>query len=118
MGRAARNENGRVILFAKKMTNSMQKAIDTTTQRRKKQEEFNAVHNITPKTVKRRLDENLRVEDHGELANRRKKIEKMPPSQRKELIRELTKKMHEAAKTLEFEKAAALRDEIMKLREL
>jgi excinuclease ABC subunit B len=118
MGRAARNENGRVILFANKITNSMQKAIDTTTKRRKKQEEFNAAHNIKPATVKRKLDENLRIEDQGELTNRRKKIEKMPPSQRKELIRELTKKMSEAAKTLEFEKAAALRDEIMKLREL
>jgi excinuclease ABC subunit B len=118
MGRASRNENGRVILFAKRMTNSMQKAIDITTNRRKKQEEFNALHGITPTTVMRRLDENLRVEDPADLANKRKKIEKLPASQRREIVKELTKKMHEAARMLEFEKAASLRDEIMKLREI
>ncbi|MDR0579586.1 MAG: excinuclease ABC subunit UvrB [Campylobacteraceae bacterium] len=118
MGRCARNENGKVILFAKKMTNSMQKAIDITTNRRKKQEEFNKMHGITPKTVIRKLDENLRIDDQGELVNKRKKMEKIPASQRREIIKELTKKMHEAAKMLEFEKAAAIRDEITKLREL
>jgi excinuclease ABC subunit B len=118
MGRAARNENGKVILFAKNMTGSMKRAIDITTNRRKKQEEFNKIHNITPKTVIRKLDENLRIGDQGELVNKRKKIEKMPPSQRREIVKELTKKMHEAAKMLEFEKAATLRDEIIKLREL
>jgi excinuclease ABC subunit B len=118
MGRAARNENGKVILFAKNMTNSMQKAIDITTNRRKKQEEFNELNNITPKTVIRKLDESLRVDDQGEFINRQKKIERMPSSQRREIIKELTKKMHEAAKMLEFEKAAAIRDEIAKLREL
>jgi excinuclease ABC subunit B len=118
MGRAARNENGKVILFAKRITNSMQKAIDTTINRRKKQEEFNKIHNITPKTVIRKLDENLRIDDQGELAYKKKKMDKIPPSQRREIVKELTKKMHEAAKMLEFEKAAALRDEIAKLREL
>ncbi|MDR1460928.1 MAG: excinuclease ABC subunit UvrB [Campylobacteraceae bacterium] len=118
MGRAARNENGKVILFAKKMTNSMKRAIDITTNRRKKQEEFNKIHNIIPKTVIRKLDENLRIDDHGELTNKKKKMDKMPPSQRRETVKELTKKMREAAKMLEFEKAAALRDEIAKLREL
>ncbi|MDR1976895.1 MAG: excinuclease ABC subunit UvrB [Campylobacteraceae bacterium] len=118
MGRAARNENGRVILFANKMTNSMQKAIDITTARRKKQEEFNKLHNITPKTVVRKMDENLHAEDIDELASKKKKMDKIPASQRREIVKELTKKMHEAAKLLEFEKAAKLRDEIAKLREL
>ncbi|MDR3178354.1 MAG: excinuclease ABC subunit UvrB [Campylobacteraceae bacterium] len=118
MGRAARNENGKVILFANKITPSMQKAIDITTNRRKKQDEFNKAHNITPKTVIRKLDENLRVDDQGELLGKKKKLEKLPASQRREIVKELTKKMHEAAKMLEFEKAAALRDEIAKLREL
>jgi excinuclease ABC subunit B len=118
MGRAARNENGKVILFADKITASMQKAIDITTARRKKQEEFNTLHNITPTTVARKLDENLHAENIDELASKRKKMEKIPASQRREIVKELTKKMHEAAKSLEFEKAAKLRDEIAKLREL
>lgn len=118
MGRAARNVNGHVLMFATKITNSMQKAIDVTTARREVQMEFNKKHNITPTSVGRRLDENLRVEDHGELERKRAKAEKMPPSQRKELVKELTKAMHEAAKALEFEKAASLRDEITKLRNL
>lgn len=118
MGRAARNVNGHVIMFASKVTDSMQRAIDITTARRKKQLEYNKKHNITPQSVGRRLDENLKVEDYAELENKRKKAQKMPPSQRKELIKELTKAMHEAAKALEFEKAASLRDEIAKLRNL
>ncbi|MDR0762152.1 MAG: excinuclease ABC subunit UvrB [Campylobacteraceae bacterium] len=118
MGRCARNENGKVILFANKITASMQKAIDITTARRKKQEEFNVLHNITPKTVIRKLDENLHVENIDELASKKKKMDKIPASQRREIVKELTKKMHEAAKALEFEKAAKLRDEIAKLREL
>jgi excinuclease ABC subunit B len=118
MGRAARNENGRVILFADKMTASMQKAIDITTARRKKQQEFNLLHNITPKTVMRKLDENLHAENIDELASKKSKMEKIPALQRREIVKELTKKMHEAAKSLEFEKAAKLRDEIAKIREL
>lgn len=118
MGRAARNENGRVILFADKITASMQKAIDITTARRKKQQEFNLSHNITPKTVIRKLDENLYAENIDELASKKSKMEKIPALQRREIIKELTKKMHEAAKALEFEKAAKLRDEIAKLRAL
>ena len=118
MGRAARNVNGKVILFAKKMTKSMQNAINITTDRRKKQEEFNKLHRITPKTTIRKLDENLKVEDHAELTNKRKKLDKLPVSERREIIKDLTKKMHEAARALEFEKAASLRDEITKLRSL
>jgi excinuclease ABC subunit B len=118
MGRAARNVNGHVLMFASKITGSMQRAMDITTARRQKQMEFNKKHNITPTSVGRRLDENLRVEDHNELERKRSKAQKMPPSQRKELVKELTKAMQEAAKALEFEKAASLRDEITKLRNL
>ncbi|MFY9094334.1 helicase-related protein, partial [Aliarcobacter butzleri] len=66
IGRAARNENGRVILFAKKITASMQFAIDETNRRRKLQEEFNKEHNITPKSTKRKLDENLKLEEYDD----------------------------------------------------
>lgn len=116
MGRAARNVNGRVLMFAKKITKSMKSAIEITQSRREKQEKFNKKHSITPTTVLRKLDENLRVEDAGELYNKMQKQEKIPASERQKIIKEMTKAMHEAAKSLEFEKAAKLRDEIAKLR--
>lgn len=118
MGRAARNVNGHVILFASKITGSMQRAIDITTSRREQQRAFNEKHGITPKSTLRKLDENLRIEDQGELASRRKNIDKLPASERQKIIKELSAQMHAAAKELEFEKAAALRDEIAKLRKL
>ncbi len=118
MGRAARNINGRVVMFAKKITNSMEKAIKTTLRRREIQEEYNKKHNITPTSTKRGLDKNLKVEDLGEIFNRYDKKDKIPPSQKREIIKELSAKMHQAAKELEFEKAAKLRDEIAKLRKL
>jgi excinuclease ABC subunit B len=118
MGRAARNENGRVLMFAKKITESMKYAIELTQKRREAQIEFNKKHGIIPKTTKRALDENLRVEDMADIYNTFDKKDKIPPSQRKKIIKELTQKMHKAAKDLEFEKAAKLRDEIAKLRKL
>lgn len=118
MGRAARNINGRVIMFAKRITKSMQIAIETTEERREKQQEFNIKHNITPQSTTRALDTDLKVEDMGELFSKLDKKDKIPPAERKKIISELTKTMHEAAKALEFEKAAKLRDEIAKLRKL
>ncbi len=118
IGRAARNAEGRVILYAKKITRSMQAAIDVTNARRERQLAYNKAHGITPTTVKRKLDENLRLEETGELYNKRKKIEKLPASERKKLLNELNKKMKEAAKKLEFEEAARLRDEIAKIKRL
>ncbi len=91
IGRAARNLNGRVLLFANKITDSMRKAIDVTNERRLRQDEHNKLHGITPKSTIRRLDESLK-------------------------IKELTMRMHKAAKELEFEEAARIRDEISKLR--
>ena len=118
IGRAARNENGRVILYANKTTGSMQRAIKKTQDRRKLQEEYNKKHNITPKTTSRVLDNDLKVDDMGELYNKSKKAEKMPASERKKLMKELQVKMKEAATKLEFEEAARLRDEIEKLKKL
>ena len=118
MGRAARNLNGRVIMYAKNITDSMKRAIEITKHRRERQQLFNKKHNITPKSTRRRLDENLRVEDHGILYEKKSKIEKMPAKERQKLVKELTKKMHEAAKKLEFEEAARLRDEINKIKQL
>lgn len=118
MGRAARNVNGRVLLFADKITPSLKKAMEVTDYRRAKQEAFNKVHNITPQSVSRKLDENLKNQDLGMLYEKAKKKEKMPKIEREKLVKELTKKMHEAAKRLDFEEAARLRDEIAKMRSL
>ncbi len=118
IGRGARNANGRVILYANKITGSMKRAIDVTNERRAKQEAYNQEHGIIPRTTKRKLDENLKTEDGGELYNKRKKLDKMPKAERKKLVDELSRKMKEAAKALEFEEAARLRDEIMKIKQL
>ena len=118
MGRAARNVNGRVLMFAKKITKSMQEAMNTTLARRKMQDEYNRAHGIIPRSASRNIEESLHVEDEGEIYKRGKNLEKMPASERASIIKELRKQMLEAAEQLEFEKAAALRDEIAKIRKL
>ena len=118
IGRAARNENGRVILFAKKITDSIQFAIDETNRRRKLQEEFNKEHNITPKSTKRRLDENLKLEEYDDVAWKKQKLEKMPAAERKKILIELNNRMKKAAQDLNFEEAIRLRDEIAKIKEI
>ena len=117
-GRAARNVNGKVIMYAKKITNSMKECIETTEARRKKQLEYNKKHGITPKSTKRALDTNLKVEDSGEIYNKISRAQKIPASERQKIIKELKAKMLEAAKKLDFEEAARLRDEIAKLKKL
>lgn len=118
MGRAARNVNGKVLLFCQKITKSMQEAMDITNERRKLQEEYNKKHKITPTSVKRNLEQSLKNEDMGEIYRKSAKLEKMPASERAKIVKELRKEMLEAAKNLEFEKAAALRDEIRKFKDL
>lgn len=117
-GRAARNTKGQVLMYAKKITDSMQFTIDTTGERREKQIAYNKKHGITPKTTIRELDTNLKVEDAGELYNKRSKLDKMPKAERQQLVKELKAKMLAAAKNLEFEEAARLRDEIAKVKKL
>lgn len=118
MGRAARNVNGRVLMFAKKITKSMQEAMDTTLARRKMQDEYNRAHGITPRSASRNIEESLHVEDGTEILRKGANLEKMPAAERASIIKELKKQMLEAAEQLEFEKAAALRDEIAKIRKL
>ena len=119
MGRAARNENGTVLLFANKITKSMQEAIDITTHRRKIQDEYNKAHGITPRSVARKVEQSLHQENNqAELLNKSKKLDKLPANERAKIIKELKAQMLQAAKNLEFEKAIALRDEIAKLREI
>lgn len=120
MGRAARNVNGKVILYAKHITGSMQRAFEITDYRRSKQEEFNRIHNITPKSVQRNIEEELKIESSGlsRLYEKGAKGKKIPKSERDSIIKELSAKMHQAAKMLEFEEAARLRDEIAKIRNM
>jgi len=116
MGRAARNSNGKVLLYAKKMTESMQYAIDTTSKRREIQDKFNFEHGITPKTTVRKLDEDLKMDEYDDTALKREKLTKMPASERKKILNELNKQMQKAAKDLNFEEAIRLRDEIEKIK--
>ncbi|WP_139452915.1 excinuclease ABC subunit UvrB [Campylobacter armoricus] len=117
MGRAARNVNGKVLLFAKKITKSMQEAIDTTNERRVLQEAYNKRYNITPTSVTRNIEESLKQNlEQGEIYRKGKELEKMPAKERAKMVKELRKQMLEAAKNLEFEKAAMFRDEINKLK--
>ncbi len=117
-GRAARNVNGKVIMYANKITNSMKECIETTEARRKKQLEYNKKHGITPKSTKRALDTNLKVEDSGEIYNKASRAQKIPAAERQKIIKELKAKMLAASKRLDFEEAARCRDEIAKLKKL
>ena len=117
-GRAARNSNGLVLMYAKKVTDSMKFTIETTQKRRETQIAYNRKHGITPKTTLRELDTDLKVEDPGELYNKASKLDKMPKAERQQLVKELKAKMLVAAKNLDFEDAARLRDEIAKVKKL
>jgi excinuclease ABC subunit B len=117
-GRAARNSNGQVLMYAKRVTDSMQFTIDVTEKRRETQIAYNKKHGITPKTTIRELDTNLKVEDAGELYNKGSKLDKMPKAERQQMVKQLKAKMLVAAKNLEFEEAARLRDEIAKVKKL
>jgi len=116
MGRAARNSNGRVLLFAKRMTESMKFAIKTTNKRREIQQAYNEKHDIIPTTTIRRLDEDLKMEEYDDTALKLEKLNKMPASERKKILIELNKQMNKAAKDLNFEEAIRLRDEIEKIK--
>ena len=116
IGRAARNANGEVIMYADSVTPSMERAITETERRRKIQSEYNKAHGIVPKTIVKD------VHDVLEISSRRTDIEKnfrrMSRMEREQTIKALTAEMHAAAKILEFEHAAYLRDKIEKLKSM
>ncbi|MGX3045084.1 excinuclease ABC subunit UvrB [Helicobacter sp. T3_23-1056] len=126
MGRAARNVEGKVILYSAKdkngeivITGSMKRAFEITDYRRGKQEAYNKAHNITPKGVSRNVEQELKIESSGLsqlYESGRKKGAKIPKSERESIIKELKKQMLQAAKNLEFEEAARLRDEIARIK--
>lgn len=120
IGRAARNVNGRVILYADSVTNSMKKAIDETNRRRSVQEAYNKKHKITPKTIIKKIKDITEAMDsqHKKAVKKELEIdEKLFAKNPKKLIKLKEKQMNEAVKELDFETAAILRDEIKVLRE-
>ena len=116
IGRAARNADGVVILYADTVTPSMQRAMEETERRREKQDSFNKAHGIVPKTVKKAVRELMALSAEDKPDYNDKELSQMTKLQRMEAIAGLEKQMKEAAKMLEFEVAAALRDQIIKLR--
>lgn len=129
-GRTARNVNGKVIMYADIITESMRKTIEETNRRRKLQTEYNIANNISPMTIYKSMEE---IMSSTSIADIRKKEEKetfsfskvaepvlkyMSRDQKVDLIEQLTEQMHRAAKDLEFERAAALRDEVDRLKKL
>ena len=116
IGRAARNADGLVIMYADTVTRSMRLAIDETERRRAKQAKYNAEHGIVPKTIIKSVRDMIEISSDASSATHRKDGVKMTRGERKALIAELEKQMKAAAKMLEFELAAELRDRIIRLR--
>lgn len=120
IGRAARNVDGRAILYADRITKSMQAALEETSRRRERQQAYNATHGITPETIKRsihRILDSVYEKDHTTILIDEDPYLKMNLKKRKAYKENLEKKMFVAAGNLEFEEAARLRDEIKKLEE-
>ena len=111
IGRAARNEHGKVIMYASKVTDSMQKAIEETSRRRKIQEEYNLEHHITPKTIIKEIRLPLKIKD--KVTN---KSNKLTRKEKESYIKQVEKQMREAARNLDFEKASELRDILFELK--
>ena len=119
IGRAARNAKGKVILYADKMTDSMNNAIKETNRRRNIQDEYNKLHNITPKTIIKEIGESIAVEK--DVTNEQTNIESyenMTLVERNNLINKIETEMKEAAAKLDFETALSLRDVLFELKSL
>src|SRR5699024_6496173 len=120
MGRAARNAGGQVIMYADRITNSMQVAIDETERRRKIQMAYNEKHNITPKTIHKEVRDVIRAtvqsEEDDTKTTKTKSLAALSKPERKKVITKMEKEMREAAKALDFERAAELRDIVLELK--
>ncbi|MGD6968445.1 excinuclease ABC subunit UvrB [Rossellomorea vietnamensis] len=120
IGRAARNSNGHVIMYADKITDSMRKALDETSRRREIQTAYNEKHGITPQTIKKNIPNLIRAtyaaEDQAEYEGTPKKMAKLTKPEREKLIASLEGEMKEAARALDFERAAQLRDTVLELK--
>ena len=120
VGRAARNAEGHVLMYADSITDSMAAAIEETKRRRKIQQAYNEEHNITPTTIKKAVRDLISISQAAEsaAADRVKDPESMDERELKQLAKELTKKMHQAAAELNFEEAASLRDQMIEIKKL
>lgn len=115
VGRAARHENGRVIMYADRITGSMQRTIDTTNTRREVQAKYNQEHGITPRGIKRAVDKGMRADLPDEAKRAKLNLNKIPKDEYKSLIKDLNSQMELAAGNLQFETAAELRDLIKEI---
>ena len=119
IGRAARNADGEVIMYADKITPSMEYAINETARRRKIQNDYNEKHGITPKTIVKDVRDIIEIsESKKKNLDSEKQFRRLPRDERMRIIKELTNEMKDAAKILEFEHAAYLRDKIEKLKSI
>ncbi|MCY7768886.1 excinuclease ABC subunit B [Bacillus haynesii] len=121
IGRAARNAEGRVIMYADKITNSMEIAINETKRRREQQEAYNEKHGITPKTINKKIRDVIRATHAAEeqeeyQVKEEPKLSKMTKKEREKVIAQMESDMKEAAKALDFERAAELRDLLLELK--
>ncbi len=120
IGRAARNAEGKVIMYADKITGSMERAIKETDRRRAVQQKFNEEHGIIPKTIKKDIRDIIEIGKADKSADKQKRSQarkKLSASEKEKLIAELTKQMKDASRRLEFEQAAFIRDRIKEIRE-
>ena len=120
IGRAARNTEGHVIMYADRITDSMNKAITETNRRRAIQQAYNEAHGITPKTIQKAVRDLISISEAADKSEESfiKDAESMSYKELNTTIRKLTKQMHSAAAELDFEKAAMLRDKIMELKKM
>ncbi len=112
IGRAARHEEGKVIMYADTMTGSMQRSIEETYRRRKIQQKYNEEHNITPRSVAKEISQGLRAIIPEKEKSNKLDLRKIPREEYPQIVKELTSQMQLAAANLEFERAAELRDQI------
>jgi excinuclease ABC subunit B len=117
VGRAARHEQGRVLMYADHETKSMKRTIDETAHRRRVQEKYNKEHGITPKGIKRAVDKGLRPELPEEARRAKLDLKKIPKDEYGSLVKDLTRQMDLAAANLQFEAAAELRDLIDEIKQ-
>jgi excinuclease ABC subunit B len=120
MGRAARHVEGRAVLYADVLTDSMKHAIDETTRRRQIQNEYNLLHDIVPQSIVKPIDMSLVAIAEGDYVTvpieSDVEFDTLDPAQRQKFIDEMEERMREAARKFEFEKAAQLRDKVKELR--
>ena len=117
IGRAARHEEGKVIMYADFITESMEKAITETNRRREIQKEYNAKHHITPHSIQKEVSKGLRAIIPEKEKESKLDVKRIPKDELPALIKQLSSEMQLAAANLEFEKAAALRDEIARIKD-